>query len=174
MAEFAAEVRRFMAQRGMSLRGLARAAADDPSHLSKVLNGHKAASPYLAARLDDVLGADGKIREAAAIPPRRGPASGHGSALPRSAVTAADAEAVAETTRAFRDLDNRFGGAHAHKLAAGCLETSVAVMLRSGTYTGGCRPPAVQHGLAAGAPGRIFVCRLRVRVTACLFWPWRN
>jgi plasmid maintenance system antidote protein VapI len=57
MAEFAAEVRRFMAERGISLRGLARAASYDPSHLSKVLNGRKPASPYLAARLDDALGA---------------------------------------------------------------------------------------------------------------------
>jgi len=69
MADFAAEVRRFMAERGMSLRGLARAASYDPSHLSKVLSGHKAASPYLAARLDDALGAGGKITEAAAIAP---------------------------------------------------------------------------------------------------------
>jgi transcriptional regulator with XRE-family HTH domain len=69
MADFAAEVRRFMAERGLSLRGLARAASYDPSHLSKVLSGHKAASPYLAARLDDVLGAEGNIREAAATAP---------------------------------------------------------------------------------------------------------
>lgn len=136
MADFAAEVRRFMAERGMSLRGLARAASYDPSYLSKILSGRKPPSPYLAARLDDVLGADGKVREAAAAHAPRPPVSGQGSArLPRKAVTAADAEAVAETTRAFRDLDNRFGGAHAHKLAAGYLESSVALMLRSGSYT---------------------------------------
>jgi transcriptional regulator with XRE-family HTH domain len=69
MADFAAEVRRLMAERGMSLRGLARAASYDPSHLSKVLSGHKPASPYLAARLDDALGAGGKIKEAAASTP---------------------------------------------------------------------------------------------------------
>jgi len=136
MADFASEVRRFMAERGMSLRGLGRAAGYDPSHLSKILNGRKPASPYLAARLDDALGAQGKIREAAAVPASRPIADARGSArLPRSAVTAADAEAVAETTRAFRDLDNRFGGAHAHKLAAGYLDSSVALMLRSGSYT---------------------------------------
>ena len=50
-------------------------------------------------------------------------------------MTAADVEAVAETTKAFRDLDNMFGGAHAHKLAAGYLDSSVTLMLRTGTYT---------------------------------------
>jgi transcriptional regulator with XRE-family HTH domain len=51
MVKFAAEVRRLMAERGMSLRGLAKAASYDPSYLSKVLSGHKPSSPYLAARL---------------------------------------------------------------------------------------------------------------------------
>ncbi|MGH3191688.1 MAG: helix-turn-helix domain-containing protein [Streptosporangiaceae bacterium] len=75
MADFASEVRRLMAERGMSLRGLARAASYDPSHLSKILSGRKPASPYLAARLDDALGAEGKIAAAAAAtPPAPGPA----------------------------------------------------------------------------------------------------
>ena len=134
MTDFAREVRRLMAVRGMSLRALARASSYDPSYLSKVLAGRKPPSPYLAARLDDVLSAGGKISEAAARPVPR-PAAGGAPRLPRGAVTAADAEVVAETTRAFRDLDNRFGGAHAHQLAAGYLESSVTVMLRSGSYT---------------------------------------
>lgn len=50
-----------MAERGMSLRGLGRAAGYDPSYLSKILSGHKPASPYLAARLDEALAADGEI-----------------------------------------------------------------------------------------------------------------
>ncbi len=83
MAEFAVEVRRLMAERGMSLRGLAKVASYDPSYLSKVLSGHKPSSPYLAARLDDALGAGGSIRgatqqspsrrESRASPPRRMP-----------------------------------------------------------------------------------------------------
>ena len=71
MAEFAAEVRRLMAERGMSLRGLAKAASYDPSYVSKVLSGHKPSSPYLAARLDDALGAGGTIRDAIQQPPPR-------------------------------------------------------------------------------------------------------
>jgi transcriptional regulator with XRE-family HTH domain len=62
MADFAGEVRRLMGVRGISLRGLAKAASYDPSYLSKVLSGHKPSSPYLAARLDDALGAGGTIR----------------------------------------------------------------------------------------------------------------
>jgi hypothetical protein len=72
MADFAAEVRRLMTERGMSLRGLAKASNYDPSYLSKVLSGHKPSSPYLAARLDNALDAGGAIREAAQeLPPRR-------------------------------------------------------------------------------------------------------
>ena len=81
MADFAAEVRRLMTERGMSLRGLAKAASYDPSYLSKVLSGHKPSSPYLAARLDEALGADGTVRDAAQQPPpRRGESSQHTAA----------------------------------------------------------------------------------------------
>ena len=73
MTDFAAEVRRLMADRGMSLRGLARASNYDPSYLSKVLSGHKPSTPYLAAHLDDVLGAGGAIRSAAQQPPPQRP-----------------------------------------------------------------------------------------------------
>jgi transcriptional regulator with XRE-family HTH domain len=82
MADFTSEVRRLMAERGMSLRGLGRAAGYDPSHLSKILNGRKPASPYLAARLDDALGADGKIRQAAATAPPGGSARRAGAPDP--------------------------------------------------------------------------------------------
>jgi Helix-turn-helix domain len=71
MVDFAAEVRRLITERGVSLRGLAKAASYDPSYLSKVLSGQKPSSPYLAARLDDALGAGGTIRDAAQQPPPR-------------------------------------------------------------------------------------------------------
>lgn len=69
MTDFADEVQRLMAERGMSLRGLARAASYDASHLSKILSGQRRPNAYLAARLDDVLDAAGKIRDAAAAAP---------------------------------------------------------------------------------------------------------
>ncbi len=49
MADFAGVVRHWMTEREMSLRGLAAAAHYDPGLLSKVLNGHRPHSPYLAA-----------------------------------------------------------------------------------------------------------------------------
>jgi hypothetical protein len=56
-----------MTARGMSLRATARAAGySDHTLLSKVLSGHKPVSPYMAAALDEALGAGGEIREAAA------------------------------------------------------------------------------------------------------------
>lgn len=100
MADFAGEVRHWMAERGMSLRGLARAAPYDPSLLSKILNGHRPYSPYIAARLDDALGAGGKIIEAAraqpaARPSRRGAPAGACRASPRKPSRAVEALQVA-------------------------------------------------------------------------------
>ena len=88
MAEFAAEVRRLMAERGMSLRGLAKASNYDPSYLSKVLSGHKPSSPYLAARLDDALGAGGTIRDAAQQSPPRERKASTPERMPSGAVEA--------------------------------------------------------------------------------------
>jgi lambda repressor-like predicted transcriptional regulator len=65
MADFAAEVRRFMTERGMSLRSLARETSYDVGYLSKVLNGRKPCSPHMARCIDDALGAEGSIIEAA-------------------------------------------------------------------------------------------------------------
>jgi hypothetical protein len=65
MAEFAAVVRRYMTLRDMSLRGLARTAHYDQGQLSKVLNGHRPVTPYLAASLDEALDAGGEIIAAA-------------------------------------------------------------------------------------------------------------
>ena len=64
-----AEVRRLMAERGMSLRGLARATGDDPSLLSKYVNGKRPMPAHVAERLDDELGGGGEL--AALAPLRR-------------------------------------------------------------------------------------------------------
>jgi hypothetical protein len=82
MTDFAAVVRRYMNERDMSLRQLAAAAHYDVGGLSKVLNGHRPHSGYLAKRLDDALGAGGEIITAAApevtLKPGRKPArAGH-------------------------------------------------------------------------------------------------
>jgi hypothetical protein len=66
-------VKRFMAERGMSLRSLAKAVPCDPSHLSRVLNGIKPCSAGLAVNLDRALDADGKVITAAQSSTRRLP-----------------------------------------------------------------------------------------------------
>lgn len=135
VAAFGDELRRLLAERGMSLRALARGARCDPGYLSRVVNGHKPVTPHLAAILDDTLCAGGRLRTAAAVPALAGRRGDDGNGwLARRAVTLGDVEAIREVTRTFRGLDNKFGGAHAHVLAAGYLDSSVVPMLRAGTY----------------------------------------
>jgi hypothetical protein len=120
-----------MTTRGVSLRELARRAHCDPSYLSRVLNGRQPVTPQLAGSVDSALGAGGELARIAAAPVR----AGRRDAGSGGAVTGADTEAVREITRAVRGLDNRFGGAHAHTLAAGYLDSTVIPMLRAGSYT---------------------------------------
>jgi transcriptional regulator with XRE-family HTH domain len=64
--DFGSELRRLLIARGMSQREAARLAPCDPGYLSKVANGFKRPSTELAARLDEVLGADGALAALAA------------------------------------------------------------------------------------------------------------
>ncbi len=61
MADFGKEVRRLLAERDMSLRELARRSHYHVSYLSNVLNGHKRVTAEMAAELDELLGAGGKL-----------------------------------------------------------------------------------------------------------------
>jgi hypothetical protein len=77
--DFAGVVRRYMGERGMSVRATARAAGySGHALLSRVLNGITPATPSLAARLDDALSADGEIKAALPrhAPPGKPPGSG--------------------------------------------------------------------------------------------------
>jgi transcriptional regulator with XRE-family HTH domain len=66
MGDFTALVRRLMDERGLTLRKLAlKAGYSDHTLLSKVLNGRKPLTPYLAASLDRALAADGAVIAAA-------------------------------------------------------------------------------------------------------------
>jgi tetratricopeptide (TPR) repeat protein len=95
MGDFADVVRRYMDERGTSVRATARAAGySDHTLLSKVLNGHKAPTHYLAGRLDDALGAGGEIK--AAMP--RQPAA---KPQPTAASGAVEIEAIELARRAL-------------------------------------------------------------------------
>jgi len=61
MADFGDEVRRLLAERGMSLRELARRSHYHVSYLSNVCNGRKRPTAQMAAELDELLGAGGKL-----------------------------------------------------------------------------------------------------------------
>jgi plasmid maintenance system antidote protein VapI len=66
MGDFTTVVERYMDARGLGVRATARAAGlSDHSMLSKVLNGRRSVTPYIAAKLDRALGASGEIVAAA-------------------------------------------------------------------------------------------------------------
>ncbi len=65
-ADFTMVVERYMSECGMSVRATAKAAGySDHTLLSKVLNGHKPVTHYLAMKLDRALSANGEITAAA-------------------------------------------------------------------------------------------------------------
>ena len=75
MSEFAEELRRLMTAKRMGVRELARQVPCNPGHVSQLRNGQKRPSPQIAKRLDDVLGAGGRLAEiAASFDARPGPA----------------------------------------------------------------------------------------------------
>jgi len=95
MGDFAEVVRRFMDERCMSVRATARAAGySDHTLLSKVLNGHKAPTHYLAGRLDEVLCAGGEIKAAVLDQPM-------GARKPAAALGAVEIEAIELGRRAL-------------------------------------------------------------------------
>ena len=56
MTDFGEELRRLLAERGVSLRNIARQVECSPGYLSNVASGRKPLTPSLAVRLDRVLG----------------------------------------------------------------------------------------------------------------------
>jgi transcriptional regulator with XRE-family HTH domain len=69
MSDFGRELTRLMAERGVSVRQLARDCFVNPGHISNIRNGKDRPSEKLARALDDYLGADGLLSAFAAVPP---------------------------------------------------------------------------------------------------------
>jgi transcriptional regulator with XRE-family HTH domain len=61
MTDFGEELRRLLAERGISLRNVARQAECSPGYLSNVASGRKPLTPSLATRLDRVLGTGDRL-----------------------------------------------------------------------------------------------------------------
>lgn len=73
MAGFTELVRSLMAERSVSVRGLATQVKYDQGGLSKIIAGQRRCPPYLANLLDDALGAGGTVIAAAADAPEPPP-----------------------------------------------------------------------------------------------------
>lgn len=61
MTDFASRARAALAEKGISIRGAARALNYNPSYLSRVLSGKQLPSPKLAQGLDQLVGAEGAL-----------------------------------------------------------------------------------------------------------------
>jgi len=116
MTAFGDELRRLLAERGMSLNELARRSNYDSGYLSKVARGHKRPNRELAARLNEVLGGDGSlIRVAGGGPLFNGhlpPDDQERLALAASAPSRVDrqvVDALAGVLAAQRLLEDRIG-----------------------------------------------------------------
>jgi tetratricopeptide (TPR) repeat protein len=104
--DFTAVVKQHMEQRGLGLRGLARRLGCNPGTLSKIVNGLRACGPDLAGRIDDELGASGRIVRAAAVHPS--PAAGIAVPLLQPGDTG-PAEQLTAFLRSVSESDNLFG-----------------------------------------------------------------
>jgi len=75
MTDFGGELRRILAERGISLSAAAREAECSKGYLSNAANGRKPLTPRVAAGLDRLFGTDGTFAAYALLPPpehRRG------------------------------------------------------------------------------------------------------
>ena len=69
MTEFGDELRRLLAQRGISLSAAAREAGCSKGYLSNAANGRKALTPRVAVGLDQLFGTGGTFAAYALSPP---------------------------------------------------------------------------------------------------------
>ncbi|WP_116246298.1 helix-turn-helix domain-containing protein [Nocardiopsis sp. FIRDI 009] len=73
MTDFSQRAREALRDRGLSIRGAARATNYDHGYLVRVLGGKQAPSPQLAAALDDLVDAGGTLAKLASVPEPRMP-----------------------------------------------------------------------------------------------------
>lgn len=116
---FGETLRQLMADRGLSLRKLARISNYDVGYLSKVRNGLWPPSQALAERLDEVLEADGRLLALASTPQPAGVAPSNPDEEERLAlavrdparVDAAVVDSLAATIAAQRRIEDMIGSA---------------------------------------------------------------
>lgn len=153
MTDFADTVRRHMKQRDMSLRRLAVAAHYDAGLLSKVLNGHRPHSAYLAARLDDALGAGGEImavseNQLPLRPGRPAAAAGRGASRAVAAIRVAmtgQAGAADFAAGSLAELVTHYARAAAVEPSAAVYDELLCARSLAGTLLARAAPPARQE-----------------------------
>lgn len=159
-ARLGIEVRRQREERGLTQAALAAVIGYSPQHLSSVELGDSPVSEQFVHACDDALGAEGRLlellpsvvyerarsrwanrHERDAAPTLSPPSRAH--ALPdfepranmragsRRVSSIPDPEAIEETTRALRRVDNRFGGGSTRGVVLGYLNREVSPLLRA-------------------------------------------
>jgi hypothetical protein len=98
MTDFGGELRRLLAERGISLTAAAREAGCSKGYLSNAANGRKPLTPRVAAGLDRLFCTDGTFTAYALVPPP-GSSSAAGARSPYSAGDGRDAPAGPGTAR---------------------------------------------------------------------------
>ncbi len=146
-----------MAERGISVRELARRSYCDKSHISRIRNGHARPSPETAANLDQILAAGGELIALAARP-HQGPGSSAHLLSPIAGsarkLPPADANYVTDLRQASQQLaalDTRHGGDDLVAIATRTFKTAHSC-LASGAYVS-----AAEHDLqaAVGEAGEV-------------------
>jgi transcriptional regulator with XRE-family HTH domain len=98
MTDFGGELRRLLAERGISMTAAAREAGCSKGYLSNAANGRKPLTPRVAAGLDRLFGTDGTFTAYALVPPP-GSSGVAGARSPYSAGDAREAPARPGTAR---------------------------------------------------------------------------
>jgi transcriptional regulator with XRE-family HTH domain len=151
MSEFGDELRRFMAERGMGVRELARQVPCNPGYLSNLRSGNKRPSQQTAARLDEILDAGGLLVALTAGAPagRAGDSAAAVEGAARlGALSAAQLDDLVahlgEQWHALVKTDNLLGPRHA-------LDGVRVYLGVIGSLLRTVRPPVRQHVLQLGA-----------------------
>jgi transcriptional regulator with XRE-family HTH domain len=147
LERFGYELRRLRKSAGVSQAGLGVLVHVSADLIQKIEIGQRRPSLELARDCDSALGGEGalvtawqRLAEVLGQDGKCAVSQGHSrgdedAVFARGVCTVRDVEAIEDFTRAFRALDNKFGGGHAHSLATHYLDTTVAGMLRQGRYS---------------------------------------
>lgn len=107
MADLGDQLRRSIAERGLSVRATARHADCSPGYLSNVMHGRKPLTPSVAARLDRVLNTGGMLAACVLNPLAHGTATQPGNSASRRAASAAEPDfwqAAGKSSDMFAEL----------------------------------------------------------------------